>query len=299
MSTSIDQAFVKQFEREVHEAYQRQGSKLRGTVRVKTGVVGGATVFQRVGTAAAQTKGRHAMVPVTGLEHSAVEVPLVDFYRLLNDRVRALPGVQSAGFVRVLPLATTIGDFGLDVDGYEEGPGRNAKGDWQIVTDGAFEALGTRLLRGRWFAPLDTIDSHPVAVINETLARTYWTNPEDAVGGRIRVGNSRNPWVTVIGMVADERHNGVTGIVKEKFFVPHSQWHVVTGGNIVRNVFVVVRTTGDPLSLAGPVRSQIRAMDASLPVANIRTMADVVATALATPRLTGFFGRWRSGQIRL
>ena len=80
MSTSIDQAFVKQFEREVHEAYQRQGSKLRGTVRVKTGVIGGATVFQRVGTAAAQTKGRHAMVPVTGLEHSAVEIPLVDFY---------------------------------------------------------------------------------------------------------------------------------------------------------------------------------------------------------------------------
>ena len=80
MSTSIDQAFVKQFEREVHEAYQRQGSKLRGTVRVKTGVVGGATVFQRVGTAAAQTKGRHAMVPVTGLDHSSVEVPLVDFY---------------------------------------------------------------------------------------------------------------------------------------------------------------------------------------------------------------------------
>ena len=76
MSTSIDQAFVKQFEREVHEAYQRQGSKLRGTVRVKTGVVGGATVFQKVGTAAAQTKGRHAMVPVTAMEYSAVEVPL-------------------------------------------------------------------------------------------------------------------------------------------------------------------------------------------------------------------------------
>src|SRR3954452_10617026 len=53
MSTSIDQAFVKQFEREVHEAYQRQGSKLRGTVRVKTGVVGGDTVFQTVGTSAA------------------------------------------------------------------------------------------------------------------------------------------------------------------------------------------------------------------------------------------------------
>ena len=213
---------------------------------------------------------------------------VVDFYRRLNERVRALPGVQSAGFVRVLPLATTIGDFGLDVDGFEEGPGRNAKGDWQIVTDGAFEALGTRLLRGRWFDASDTIASQPVAVINETLARTYWTNPEDAVGGRIRVGNSRNPWVTVIGMVADERHNGVTGIVKEKFYIPHSQWHVATGGNLIRGGFVVARTAGEPMSLAAVVRNEIRQLDANLPVANIRPMTEVVSTALATPRLTGF-----------
>ena len=67
MSTSIDQAFVKQFEREVHEAYQRQGSRLRHAVRVKNGVVGSSTVFQRVGTATAKTKGRHAMVPVTSM----------------------------------------------------------------------------------------------------------------------------------------------------------------------------------------------------------------------------------------
>lgn len=80
MSTSIDQAFVKQFEREVHEAYQRQGSKLRQAVRVKNGVVGSSTVFQRVGTATAKTKGRHAMVPVTQTEFNAVEIALVDYY---------------------------------------------------------------------------------------------------------------------------------------------------------------------------------------------------------------------------
>ena len=81
---------------------------------------------------------------------------VVDFYRQLNEKVRALPGVQSAGFVRVLPLATTIGDYGLDVEGFQESPGDNAKGDWQIATDGAFEAMGARLLRGRWFTPTDT-----------------------------------------------------------------------------------------------------------------------------------------------
>jgi predicted permease len=213
---------------------------------------------------------------------------VVDFFRQLNAKVRALPGVQAAGFVRVLPLATTIGDFGLDVEGFEERPGTNAKGDWQIATDGSFEAMGSRLLRGRWFTAADTPATQPVTVINETMARTYWKNPDDAVGGRIRVGNMKNPWVTVIGMVADERHNGVTGLVKEKFYVPHTQWHVATGGNLIRGGFLVVRTGGDPMALAGAVRSEVRSLDPSIPVANIRPMTDVVATSLATPRLTGF-----------
>jgi predicted permease len=212
---------------------------------------------------------------------------VVGFYRQLVERVRALPGVQHAGVVRALPLATTIGDWGLDVDGYEEGPGRNAKGDWQIVSDGAFEAMGTRLVRGRWFTPADTTASAPVAVVNETLAKTYFKDG-DAVGGRIRVGNPKNPWVSVIGIVADERHNGVTGVVKEKFYVPHSQWHIATGGNLIRNVFIVARVAGDPRRLAGPIRAEVRQLDATLPVANVRTMDEVVDTALATPRLTGF-----------
>ncbi len=212
---------------------------------------------------------------------------VVGFYDRLLDRVRALPGVQHAGVVRALPLATTIGDSGVDVDGFEESPGNNAKGDWQIVSDGAFEALGTRLVRGRWFTPQDTSASAPVSVINETMARTYWKDGT-ALGGRMRMGNPMRPWTTVVGIVADERHNGVTGIVKEKFYVPHSQWHVATGGSIIRNVFLVVRTTGEPLSLAGAIRGEIHQMDANLPVANIRPMSDIVSTALATPRLTSF-----------
>ena len=213
---------------------------------------------------------------------------VVDFYRQLTAKVRALPGVQSAGFVRVLPLATTIGDFGLDVEGFEERPGANAKGDWQVASDGSFEAMGSRLLRGRWFTSADTERSQPVTVINETMGRTYWKNPEDAVGGRIRVGNMKNPWALVIGMVADERHNGVTVAVKEKFYVPHAQWHVATGGNPIRGGFLIVRTAGDPMGLAGTVRSEVRALDPNIPVANIRPMTEVVAASLATPRLTGF-----------
>lgn len=80
MATSIDQAFIKQFEREVHEAYQRQGSKLRNTVRSINNVRGASTVFQKVGKGTASTKSTHGMVPVMNLAHTNVECTLQDFY---------------------------------------------------------------------------------------------------------------------------------------------------------------------------------------------------------------------------
>lgn len=80
MSTSIDQAFVKQFEREVHEAYQRMGSKLRNSVRVKSGVRGASTVFQKVGKGTAATKARHGMVPVMNIDHAPIDCALTDYY---------------------------------------------------------------------------------------------------------------------------------------------------------------------------------------------------------------------------
>lgn len=80
MSMTIDQAFTKQFEREVHEAYQRQGSKLRATVRTKNGVRGSSTVFQRVGKGEAVSKSRHALIPTMNIDFSTVEVPLADYY---------------------------------------------------------------------------------------------------------------------------------------------------------------------------------------------------------------------------
>lgn len=80
MATTIDKAFVKQFEREVHEAYQRMGSKLRPTVRSKSSVTGASTTFQKVGKGTAATKARHGHVPVMNLEHEPVECLLADYY---------------------------------------------------------------------------------------------------------------------------------------------------------------------------------------------------------------------------
>jgi len=212
---------------------------------------------------------------------------VVAFYRALLERVRGLPGVRAAGLVRSLPLAASIGDWGLDIEGFVESPGRNAKGDWQVVSDGAFEALGERLLRGRTLRPGDTAEALPVALVNETLARTYWPG-EDPIGKRMRMGsNAKRPWLTVVGEVKDERHNGVTASIKEKFFVPYAQFPAARGGDAARGMTLVVRAAADPMRLVNPIRAEVHRLDPRLPIANVRLMTDVVDASMATPRLTG------------
>ncbi|HEY6552911.1 MAG TPA: ABC transporter permease, partial [Vicinamibacteria bacterium] len=209
---------------------------------------------------------------------------IVAFYRQLLDRVRALPGVEHAGIVRSLPLRSQIGDWGLDVDGFAESPGRSAKGDWQVVSNGAIEALGERIVRGRAFDARDTADTEQVGLVNETMARAYWTD-RDPIGGRFRMSaRDKGPWVTVVGIVADVRHNGVTAPIKEKFYRPHAQFHRSTGFT-PSSMSLVVRTTGDPMLLARPLRSAVRDLDPNTPVSSVRLMTEIVAGSMATPRL--------------
>ena len=212
---------------------------------------------------------------------------VVAFYSRLMDRVRELPGVRLAGAVRSLPLGSEIGDWGLRIDGYTPPPGTGAKGDWQIVTAGYLEAIGERLVRGRSITAADRDDTMLVALINEEMARRYWPG-RDPVGGRIRLGGSQSdrPWITVVGVVGDVRHNGITDVVKEKFYIPHTQWHRSTG-NPSRGMSLVIKTDRNPSDLVRPVRQIIRELDPSLPVANVRTMDDVVAATLSAPRFTG------------
>jgi len=91
-----------------------------------------------------------------------------------------------------------------------------------------------------------------------------------------------------VGIVKSVRHNGIAGVVKEKFYVPHTQWAVSVGTtNNIRTMTLVVRTGGDPSALTSPIRAIVTGLDPAVPVANVRTMDDVVSGALSTPRFTG------------
>jgi predicted permease len=173
------------------------------------------------------------------------------------------------------------------VEGYQPPKGVGTPGDWQVASSGGPEALGERLVAGRWLTDGDTIGREDVGLINEAMADKYWTG-RNAIGGRFRMGNSpKSPWITVVGVVGNVRHNGITSPIKPKFYRPVDQFHQSTGRPQL-NMTLVVKTAGDPMSLVSAVRAEIRRLDPNLPIAAIQSMQDVVNHAVATERLTGW-----------
>ena len=137
---------------------------------------------------------------------------IVSFYERLTAEVRPLPGVTAAGAVRSLPLGATIGDWGLDVEGYVETPGRNAKGDWQVVTPGALEALGERVVAGRGFTAADRADALPgcarqrddgAAVLGQTAIRSAAASAWDPTAPAH--GSRSSGWCRTCGTTASRR----------------------------------------------------------------------------------------------
>jgi predicted permease len=220
-------------------------------------------------------------LPVSGYDTpGAVQA----FYAGLLSEVRALPGVTRAGVLRSLPLGQTIGDWGLALEGTNEGD--YVPGDWQVASGGAAEALGERLVAGRFLSDDDIADAPQVAVVNEAMARRFWPG-QNAIGRRMRMGSSERPWLPVVGVVGDVRHNGLTGIVKPKFYRAAAQFHL-SSGRPPRDMNLVVRTSvPDPMLLAAPIRRILQRLDTGVPMAAERTMEDVVLASKATPRFAG------------
>jgi putative ABC transport system permease protein len=218
-------------------------------------------------------------VPTTDYPQPA---DVVRFHRDVTERIAHLPGVRAAGSARVLPLARTIGDWSIKVEGRPHIPEENPNGDYQAVTPGYFEAMELKLIRGRFLTSADREGTMPVVVINKTMANRYWPG-EDAVGRKFHMGTDDKPWLTIVGIVGDVHHNTVVEEGRAEFYVAHAQLPEHIGG-APRGMTLVVKTEGNPLAAASAVREAVRAIDRNLPVSDIRTMEDVAASALAQPR---------------
>jgi predicted permease len=210
----------------------------------------------------------------------------VAFFRELQQRIEAMPDVRGVGATRILPLSGTIGDWTITIEGREMRPGENPNGDWQVVTPGYFEAMGIEIVRGRALRPGDHEEAPLVVVVNETMAERYWPG-QDAIGQRFHLGTAQQPWLEIVGIARPVRHNAVIEDARAEMYVAHAQWvPAKNGGNPALGMHLAVRTAREGSAIAAAVREQIRAMDATLPVSDVRTLDAVVSHALAEPRFT-------------
>jgi putative ABC transport system permease protein len=148
------------------------------------------------------------------------------------------------------------------------------------ITPDYFRALGLPLLAGRFFSASDTMQGQPVVIVNETLARRYFPG-EDPVGKRLKFAKPEQDaqWETIIGVVKDEKQDGLGAEVKPEIYQTHLQ-------SPQDSMTFVVRTATDPGSLTGAVREEIRALDRDLPPYDIQTMNAVIHESVARERFS-------------
>jgi putative ABC transport system permease protein len=202
-----------------------------------------------------------------------------EVYRRALERIATLPGVQACSFASTLPLASDW-QIGVRIEGGGEREFYMAYGSW--VSNDHFRAMGIPLKSGRLFTDEDRAETTPVVVINEAMARRFWPG-QDAVGKRIRWGGWNPPggWLTVAGVVADVKFSSLESESPLTVYMPVFQLP-----RIRRDAIFIARTTSDPSSLAAAMRREIAAVDADLPVYDVRTMNQVIAESVAQRRFT-------------
>ena len=143
-------------------------------------------------------------------------VRVAAFWDDVQRRVAAVPGVKRVAAVRLLPLATEMGDWGLQIEGYTPPPNQGSPGDWQVVTPGYFETMGLPVREGRAFTSADDMHGPLAMIVNRAFERQYYAGRK-ALGGRVRIGGDTTK-TYVVGVVDDIRHNALTGTVKPQFY---------------------------------------------------------------------------------
>ena len=203
------------------------------------------------------------------------EPPIAAFYNELVQRVKVLPGVESAAVVNYLPLGGSNSSDSYLVEGEPEPePGQDNVGRYRVATPDYFRTMQMSLVRGRAFTDQDKRDATRVVIVNETLARRHWPD-RDPIGKRIRfdVPLERAPWMEIVGVVRDVKHE-LNIPVEPEYYLPLEQdsWF---------SMVLVARTSVDPASLVPAVRQQVLAMDKNQPVFDVKTMQEVRSMSVA------------------
>ena len=210
---------------------------------------------------------------------ATTDADIVTFQNRLLERVRALPQVEAAAFVSQIPLGGNGDSYGFHVEGrMHANPAEDPSVERYSVTPDYFRAMGIPLVRGRLLTDADRADSPAVMVVSESTARALFPG-RDPIGERVRIGaHDEGPWRTIVGVAGDVRHVDVALAPTPQMYLPQAQ---VTDGFFN---LVVLASAGNPASLAGPIRREVRALDPGVPVYDVASMEERVARSAAPRR---------------
>jgi putative ABC transport system permease protein len=205
-----------------------------------------------------------------------IEARLMRFHRAVLERIAALPEVDEVALTSAFPLSGEDGwRMQFEVPGQPTPVGEPPLVSMNAITPGYFALIGVPLRAGRTFGGMDREGALPVAIVSESFARTYLPG-EDPIGHRVRPlgGEPRE----IIGVVADVQDWRAASRSTEMVYWPLQQF-------VMRSVFILVRTRGEPAAAVPAIRRAVYAVDAGQPVFSIRTMRDVLDVATFDQRM--------------
>jgi putative ABC transport system permease protein len=203
----------------------------------------------------------------------------LQFYERALAKIQALPGVQAAAGTFRIPL-TTLATVIFTVQGKPSSAGQVPSADYRAVSHDYHRTMGIRITKGRAFNERDNRDAPDVVIINEELARRYWPG-EDPLGNRLQVGTELTRWREVVGVTANAKMTSLEAPTDPAIYVPfpHNSWP-----NALRLSSIAVRTSGDPRGVIPAIRQEVRSIDPSLPITQIRTMEEIMANSISQRR---------------
>lgn len=190
-----------------------------------------------------------------------------DFYRNVLEKARALPGVRGLTLASSLPLSPQQDDEKVAPEGYQFPKGQLTTSVFSSVVDeNYFDVMQTVIVQGRAFRTTDKEGAPAVVIVNQQFAKTYWPG-EDAVGKRLRIDSKKNDWLQVVGVARTGKYTYMGESPTPFLYLPFAQ-------NPRKSMYLLTNSSGDPATLAAPLRELVHTLDPDQPVFNVRTMED-------------------------
>jgi len=226
----------------------------------------------------------HVITAAISLSNNYPDPP--QFWKQFLEKLQMLPGVKAAGITMSLPpnLLEITNPFTVEGQGYDRHRKLQLAEEMSVSPD-YFRALRIPLIKGRFFSPSDRVEEEKdpmIVIINETMAKQYF-GTNDPIGGRIQTGdpNPSSPWETIVGVVGDVKYSGLDAGREPTIYVPYNEnaW-----AGWAREMYLVVRSSGSAQQIVPAIRDQLASMDGSLPLAQVRTMDELLDESLVQQR---------------